>query len=89
MPPRPSFRRRWTTAARWPLGVGLASWRYLWRVGAVHRWEMPGSLPQDGEPALPEGVSLEEIQTPDDGVGPLIHRIYRTRIVGSVMTPES
>jgi uncharacterized protein (UPF0548 family) len=89
MPPRPSFRRRWTTAARWPLGVGLASWRYLWRVGAVHRWEMPGSLPQDGEPALPEGVSAEEIQTPDDGVGPLIHRIYRTRIVGSVMTPES
>ena len=89
MPPRPSFRRRWTTAARWPLGVGLASWRYLWRVSAVHRWEMPGSLPADGAPALPEGVSLEEIQTPDDGVGPLVHRIYRTRIVGSVMTPES
>ena len=89
MPPRSSFRRRWTTAARWPLGVGLASWRYLWRVGAVHRWEMPGLLPRDGEPALPEGVSVEEIQTPDDGVGPLIHRIYRTRIVGSLMTPES
>jgi hypothetical protein len=89
MPPRPSFRRRWTTAARWPLGVGLASWRYLWRVGAVHRWEMPGSAPRDGEPALPEGVSLEQIQTPADGVGPLIHRIYRTRIVGSAMTPES
>ncbi len=50
---------------------------------------MPGSLPQDGAPALPEGVSLEEIQTPDDGVGPLVHRIYRTRIVGSAMTPES
>jgi len=89
MPPRSSFRRRWTTAARWPLGVGLASWRYFWRVGAVHRWEMPGSLPRDREPALPEGVSVEEIQTPDDGVGPLIHRIYRTRIVGSPMTPES
>jgi uncharacterized protein (UPF0548 family) len=50
---------------------------------------MPGSAPRDGEPALPEGVSLEQIQTPADGVGPLIHRIYRTRIVGSVMTPES
>jgi uncharacterized protein (UPF0548 family) len=50
---------------------------------------MPGSLPQDGEPALPEGVSRELLQTPDDGVGPLVHRIYRTRIVGSAMTPES
>jgi uncharacterized protein (UPF0548 family) len=88
MPPRPSFRRRWTTAARWPLGIGLASWRYLWRVSAVHRWEMQGSLPQDGEPALPEGVSREMVQTPDDGVGPLVHRIYRARIVGSAMTPE-
>ncbi|MEA2207466.1 MAG: hypothetical protein QOE77_4242, partial [Blastocatellia bacterium] len=88
MPPRPSFRRRWTTAARWPVGVGLASWRYLWRVSAVHRREMPGSLPADGAPALP-GAGLEEVQTPEDGVGPLVHRIYRTRIVGSVMTPET
>ena len=31
---------------------------------------MPGSLPQDAAPALPEGVGLEQIQTPDDGVGP-------------------
>ena len=88
MPPRLSFRRRWTTAARWPLGVGLASWRYLWRVSAVHRWEMSGSLPSDGAPALPDGVRLEEVQTPDDGVGPFVHRMYRTRIVGSVLTPE-
>jgi uncharacterized protein (UPF0548 family) len=50
---------------------------------------MPGSLPQDGEPALPEGISLEQVQTPEDGVGPLVHRIYRTRVVGSAMTPES
>ena len=50
---------------------------------------MQGSLPQDEEPALPEGVSREMLQTPDDGVGPLVHRIYRTRIVGSAMTPES
>jgi uncharacterized protein (UPF0548 family) len=89
MPSRPSFRRRWATAARWPLGIGLASWRYLWRVTAVHRWEMPGSPTADGAPDLPEEVSMEGIQTHDDGVGPLFHRIYRTRIVGSVMTPES
>ena len=89
MPPRSSFRRRWATAARWPVGISLAFWRYLWRISPVHRWEMPGSLPQDEPPALPGGVSLERIQTPDDGDGPLVHRIYRTRIVGSAITPES
>ena len=73
---------------RWPLGVGLASWRYFWRVTVVHRWEMAGSPEHDGPPRLPGGVSLEEVQTPQDGVGPLVHRIYRTRIVGTVMTPE-
>jgi hypothetical protein len=31
-------------------------------------------------PALPDGVSLEEIQRPADGSGPLFHRRYRTRI---------
>ena len=89
MPPRSSFRRRWATAARWPYGVGLAAWRYLWRVSAVHRWQMEGSVPEDAPPPLPEGVVLDEIQTPDAGAGPLVHRIYRTRIVGSAMTPET
>jgi uncharacterized protein (UPF0548 family) len=68
--------------------VGVASWRYFWRVTAVHRWEMEGSLAEDGPPALSGDVALEEIQTPEEGVGPLVHRIYRTRIVGTVMTPE-
>ena len=88
MPLRLSPRRRWTTAARWPLGIGLASWRYFWRVTAVHRWEMSGSLPEDGPPPLPREVGHEAIQTPDDGFGPLVHRIYRARIVASTLTPE-
>jgi uncharacterized protein (UPF0548 family) len=88
MPRRLSFRRRWATAARWPLGVGLAAWRYMWRVTAVHRWEMSGSLPADGPPPLPVGVSRGDVLTPADGVGPLVHRIYRTRIVGSSLSPE-
>jgi uncharacterized protein (UPF0548 family) len=86
---RQSMRRRWATALRWPLGIGLTSWRYFWRITAVHRWEMGGALPADGPPELPSDVALDDVQGPDSGVGPLVHRIYRTRIVGSAMTPES
>lgn len=60
----------------------------MWRVTAVHRWEMEGSWSEDGPPAFPEGIILEGIQTAADGVGPLVHRIYRTSIVGTVLTPE-
>lgn len=54
----------------------------------MHRWEMSGSWPADAPPALPASVDPEELQRFDQGVGPLFHRIYRTRIVGSTLTPE-
>jgi uncharacterized protein (UPF0548 family) len=44
--------------------------------------------PADAPPDLPADVDLNEIQHFGDGVGPLVHRIYRTRIVGSPLTPE-
>jgi len=83
-----SASRRWSTAARWPLGVALAAWRYLWSTTPVHRWEMSGGWPADAPPPLPAGTDLSELQAFEDGVGPLMHRIYRTRIVGSTLTPE-
>jgi uncharacterized protein (UPF0548 family) len=76
-------RKRWATATRWPVGVGIAYWRYMWSVTPVHRWEMHGAWPADAPPDLPAGVDPAELQSAEDGVGPLIHRIYRTRIVGS------
>lgn len=82
-----TLRRRWSTAARWPLGVVLAVWRYLWSTTPVHRWEMRGSWPADAPPELPSGVDCDGLQRMEDGVGPLMHRIYRTRIVGSALTP--
>ena len=88
MPRRQSLGRHLSTAARWPVGIGLTSWRYLWRTTAVHRWEMTGSMPLDAPPQLPGDVSLDDVQRADDGVGPLMHRIYRTRVVGSSLTPE-
>jgi uncharacterized protein (UPF0548 family) len=86
---RQNARTRWSTAIRWPLGIGLTSWRYLWRTTAVHRWEMTGSAADDAPPALPDGVDADGLQGPEDGFGPLLHRIYRTRIVGSSTTPEA
>jgi len=86
--PHQSPRKRWTTAARWPLGVGLASWRYMWSTTPIHRWEMSGSWPADAPPNLPAGSEPDELQRFEQGVGPLFHRIYRTRIVGSTLTAE-
>jgi uncharacterized protein (UPF0548 family) len=83
-----SASRRWSTAARWPFGVGVAVLRYLWSVTPVHRWEMSGSWPADAPPQLPADADLSELRRFEDGVGPLVHRIYRTRIVGTTLTPE-
>jgi uncharacterized protein (UPF0548 family) len=55
----------------------------------VHRWELTGSLPADAAPELPGGVDLDDVQVLEDGEGPLVHRIYRARIVGSSLTPEA
>jgi uncharacterized protein (UPF0548 family) len=88
MASRQSQRKRWATAARWPLGVALAVYRYMWSTTPVHRWEMIGSWAADAPPRLPAGTDRDELQGVDDGVGPLVHRIYRTRIVGSTLGPE-
>jgi uncharacterized protein (UPF0548 family) len=74
---------------RWPVGVPLTAWRYLWRISVVHRWEMTGRLPADGSPALAPGISQDGLQLIDEGEGPLVHRIYRARIVGSAQSAES
>jgi uncharacterized protein (UPF0548 family) len=88
VPRRQSVHKRMSTAARWPAGVLITSWRYMWRTRAVHRWEMTGSTELDAPPALPASLPREEIQLLEDGVGPMIHRMYRARIVGATIGPE-
>jgi uncharacterized protein (UPF0548 family) len=85
---RPRLSRRLATAARWPLGVGLTSWRYMWRTTPMHRRERAGTVQRDGPPAPPPGFDADDVQTPDDGVGPLFHRRYRTRIRESRISAE-
>ncbi len=58
----------------------------MWSTTAVHRWASTGSWPADAPPELPAGTDMNELQRLDDGVGPMFHRIYRTRIVGSPLS---
>jgi hypothetical protein len=85
---RPSLPRRLRTAARWPVGLTLTSWRYMWRTTPLHRSETAGELPEDGPPELPEAVLRDDVQHPSAGAGPLFHRLYRARIRGARMAPE-
>ena len=80
--------RRAGTVARWPLGMGLAFWRYLWRTLPLHRSDEEGSPERDLPPPLPDGLADGRLQRLEDGSGPLFRRRYRVRIVGSPRTPE-
>jgi hypothetical protein len=85
MPRRQPFPRRVATAARWPVGVTLTSWRYMWRVTPLHRREEVGSWPDDAPPALPEAARGRDVQTVGDGVGPLFHRCYCVHVADPVV----
>jgi hypothetical protein len=87
MPRRPSLPRRLRTATRWPVGIALTSWRYMWRTTPFHRSEVQGRLPDDGPPEIAASVAHEELQL--DGAGPLFHRVYRTRIRETDVAPEA
>src|SRR3954454_4331828 len=89
MPSLRPRRRRLAGVARWPVGVALTSWRYIWRTVPLHRLEERGDPAADAPPPLPPSVALDEVQRPDDGHGALFHRVYRTRIRETAMTPEA
>ena len=89
MPRRPSLPRRLRTATRWPPGIVLTSWRYMWRSTPLHRSETAGRLPDDAPPALPDDVSHDEVQHPAAGAGPLFHRVYRGRIRDAQVDPDA
>jgi hypothetical protein len=75
------------TLGRWPVGMGLASWRYLWRTSPLHRVDEAGTA-EDLGPALPDEVTDQRVQRIHDGAGPLFRRRYGVRIEGSPVTPE-
>jgi uncharacterized protein (UPF0548 family) len=87
-PRRIPFARSAATAARWPVGVALTSWRYMWRTTPTRRFEEPGFWEQDAPRALPDGVLDDDVQRVRDGVGPLFHRRYCARIRDPECSPE-
>jgi hypothetical protein len=89
MPRKQTRLRRLTTATRWPVGVGLTSWRYMWRTTPLYRHEEDGSWAEDAPPPLPDGVSHEEVQRVGDGAGPLFHRRYMALIRDPELGPDA
>jgi len=72
--------RRFTTSLRWPVGVLLTGWAYMWRTTPLHRREHAGSWEEDRPQPLPPELRDDDVQGFDDGAGPLLHRRYRARI---------
>jgi uncharacterized protein (UPF0548 family) len=86
--PEQTLTRRLATATRWPVGVALTSWRYLWRTTPLYRTEELGTATEDSPPPLSDGVSRRDLQGPGDGAGPLFHRRYLASIRDSPLSPE-
>ena len=86
--PEQTLFRRLTTATRWPVGIALTSWRYLWRTTPLYRSEEQGTLTEDSPPPLSAGVSRHQLQRPGDGAGPLFHRRYLASIRDTALAPE-
>jgi uncharacterized protein (UPF0548 family) len=86
--PEQTLTRRLATATRWPVGVALTSWRYMWRTTPLYRGEEQGTLAADSPPPLANGVSRRELQRPRDGAGPLFHRRYLASIRDAALSAE-
>jgi hypothetical protein len=82
-----SLRERVGIVLRWPIGLFLITWRYLWRITPVYRYDHDGGH-DDLPPPLPDGVDRENIQGLADGFGPLLHRRYVVRVADPGRGPE-
>jgi hypothetical protein len=73
--------RRIGIIARWPLGIALVSWRYLWRIVPMHRVDTDGDRRDLPDP-VPADHRDDRLGPLEDGVGPMLHRRYRVVIGG-------
>jgi hypothetical protein len=71
-------------AARWPFGLGLTAWRYMWRTTPMRRRELVTGA--QAPPRVPRHLCADA-QLHDDGVGPLYHRHYAAAISDSKLSP--
>jgi hypothetical protein len=72
---------------RWPIGLAVVSWRYMWRTTPIHRSECAGDASDVPTPVPPELLD-GDVQRLEDGVGPMLRRRYCVRVVGAEEEPE-
>ncbi|WP_328317724.1 DUF1990 family protein [Streptomyces sp. NBC_00388] len=82
-----SRRRRIGVLLRFPAGMAITSWNYLWRVCALHRSESAGDS-SDLPPAVPAALVDRRSKRLTDGVGPMLHRRFSVLIEGSGASPQ-
>lgn len=80
---------RLRTVLRWPAGIALVSWRYMWRTVPLHRSEEPGTQADLPDLAYDTSGFEHRHQPLEAGVGPMLHRRYAVRIAGTGMTPAT
>jgi Domain of unknown function (DUF1990) len=86
---RGSVPGRAAIVARWPLGIAVVSWRYMWRTTPLHRSEEAGTaadLPGQWERGSGSGDGRQDLGA---GAGPLLHRTYTVRIVRSEVSASA
>ncbi|MFB4303987.1 DUF1990 family protein [Actinomadura sp. NTSP31] len=71
--------RRHARTARWPVGMGVALWRWLRTSRGISRERLPAASAPD---QIPDRRG-DRVQGVRQGVGPVYQRRYRARIVGS------
>src|SRR5690349_4808052 len=76
-------------ALRWPIGVLLTAWSYMWRTTPMWRTQEEGRWPDDGPPPVDPALPREGVQRPEDGAGPLFRRRYRARVHDAGMDAET
>jgi hypothetical protein len=74
------------SAVRWSHSAVTTAWEYLSRTRRVRRCEGLGSAPEDLPAPLPSNIALGELQDVTDGVGPLLHRCYVSRVRDAELT---
>jgi hypothetical protein len=80
---------RLRTVLGWPVGIAVVSWRYMWRTIPLHRSEESGTRADLPDLVYDTSEFADQHQPLAAGVGPMLHRSYAVRIVGSSMTPAA
>lgn len=77
------------TVLRWPAGIAIVSWRYMWRTTPLHRSEEPGDRADLPDADYDTTGFADRLQPLTAGAGPLLHRTYGVRIAGTSLTPTA